>query len=223
MIAFLVARRLWLAALIASSFAAGLTVAGTHWFDTSAGTKVLGEKVQGSGSSSQSSGSGTTPSSGNGGSGGSGGSSTSPTAGGGNGGSTVSPSAAGGGGNGQGNGGNNGNGGKSFTIAGQTNGLYPGGTVQLHLTVTNNENQPMTVQALKASLVSIVKAAGAPAGTCSPTVTIGSWTGTAFLVPRNTVGMAAPGYIPVTVAYSAPDACQGASFNLSYSGTAVQS
>ena len=122
--------------------------------------------------------------------------------------------------NGQGNG--NGNGNKTFTIGGTANGLYPGGTVHLQLKVTNALNQDMTVTALSATLGSITKAVDAPAGTCSPTVTIGSWTGTSFTLPANTTNMNATGYLPVSIAHNAPDACQGATFNLNYSGTAVQ-
>jgi hypothetical protein len=139
----------------------------------------------------------------------------------GSGGSSASPNANGKGNNGNGNGGNSGSAGKTFVISGTVEGLYPGGTTELHLTVASDLNQAMTVESLSASLSGVIKAVGAPAGTCDGPVTIGSWTGSSFDVAENS-SVSAPGYIPLTLASSAPDACKGATFNLHYSGTAVQ-
>lgn len=146
-------------------------------------------------------------------------------------------SAAAGTGNGNGNGkggGNNGNGGgngggpvtppaKTFQISGSLGGIAPSVTRQLVLTVTNPNNQTIKVTALSASVASITKAAGAPAGPCSAIslLQVGSWTGTAFIVnPGQT--RAITGHIPLTLSNSSGDGCQGATFNLNYTGSAVQ-
>jgi hypothetical protein len=118
--------------------------------------------------------------------------------------------------------GSGGGGGKGFSISGSVNGLYPGNTVQLHLTVSSALNQDMNVNSLSAVFSMVVKAPQAPAGTCTPALTIGSWTGTTFRLPKNTLSEPAPGYIPVTLAKSASDACQGATFDFTYSGSGSQ-
>jgi hypothetical protein len=125
--------------------------------------------------------------------------------------------------NGNSNGNGNGNGNKTFTISGSVSGLYPGGTVQLQLHVATTENQDMTVTKLSATQGATTKRAdNPPPGTCAPILTIGSWTGSPFTLPKNTPDLQTPGSISVTLSQSAPDACQGATFNLIYSGTAVQ-
>ena len=115
-----------------------------------------------------------------------------------------------------------GNGNKTFSISGTATGLYPGGTVQLQLKVSNALNQDMLVKKLSASLVGVTKAVGAPAGTCSPGLTIGTWTGSSFTLPKNTANLTAPGSIAVTMSKNANDACQGATVNLKYAGSADQ-
>jgi hypothetical protein len=187
------ARRLWLAWLVLL-FVVVASVVAVVKTHNDAGTKVLGEKITGSGSSSQSAGAGN----GNGNSG----------CGNGN-----------GGGNGCSNNGN-GNGNKTFTITGGTDGLYPGGTVHLQLRVSNPQNQAMTVRSLSAQLDTIVSATSV---TCTTTVTIGPWTGGApFTLGASAQNVPVPGYIPVSIAHSTPDSCQGAIFNFIYSGTATQ-
>lgn len=109
----------------------------------------------------------------------------------------------------------------SFTIAGDVEGLYPGHTVNLVLTVSTSFARNMTVNVLSATLNSVAKATNAPTGTCSPNITVGAWTnGAPFLLPARTSNQSAPGYIPVTLASNAPPACEGATFKLTYSGTA---
>jgi hypothetical protein len=113
-----------------------------------------------------------------------------------------------------------GNGNKSFVIHGAVDGLYPGGNMRLHLTLTNPGDQPMVVTALSAALAST---AATLDNTCSADMTIGAWTNsTRFELPRNAVDYPVPGYIPVSLAHSAPDRCQGNTFPLHYAGTAVQ-
>jgi hypothetical protein len=133
-------------------------------------------------------------------------------------------------GNGLGNNGNGlGNGAgipaKDFTISGQLTGLAPGVTAHLYLTVTNPNNQAIKVTALSAVLSSVVKASNAPSGTCAASTSnlqIGAWTGEQFTIAKNASGSSSPSYIPVTMPASVANACQGATFNLTYSSTAVQ-
>lgn len=157
---------------------------------SSPSTNVLGEKVTGSGSSN------------------------------------VSPLAAGGNGNGNngngnGNGGSSGNNspGKAFTISGSVQGLFPGATTKLFLTVNNPNNQAMTVTALSATLTSVSGASGCAA--TASNLTISPYTGGTFDVAANGSAVSV-GYIPLTLPSSVANACQDAMYNLTYSGTAVQ-
>lgn len=132
-----------------------------------------------------------------------------------------------GGGN-NGNGSGNGTGGttptaKTFQITGAVNDLAPTVTRQLVLTVTNPNSQTIRVTSLGATVASIAKAAGAPAGPCSATslLQVGSWTGAAFDVAAGQT-RTMTGHIPLTLSNSSGDGCQGAAFTLNYSGSAVQ-
>lgn len=126
--------------------------------------------------------------------------------------------------NGNGNGNTNGNPpSKSFVIRGSLTGLAPGIMIELHLTVDNANNQDIKVTGLSAMVASVTKAAGAPSGTCATnSLSIAPWTGSAFTAKKNTDDTAAGGYIPVTMQSSAPGACQGARYVLTYTGTGVQ-
>ena len=141
---------------------------------------------------------------------------------------TGSGSSTAAGGNGQGNNGNgNGNGGstgnaspgKAFTISGAANELFPGALTKLHLTVTNPNTQAMTVTDLKATLQSV---SGAPSCTATTAnLTIQNYTGEQFDVDKNASKLST-GYIGITLPSTVSNACQDATFNLSYTGTAVQ-
>jgi hypothetical protein len=129
--------------------------------------------------------------------------------------------------NGNGNSATNGNTagsqGKAFAISGALSGLTPGATGHLMVSVTNPNNQDMKITSLSATLLSVTKAANAPTGTCaSSAFTVGAYVGSYFTVTKNTTRSSSPGYIPVTLSHNAPNACQGATFNLSYSGTGSQ-
>lgn len=117
--------------------------------------------------------------------------------------------------------GNDGGGKKTFSIAGGAEGFYPGGTIHLLLTVSNPQNQAMTVESLSASLAYITEAPGVTPGSCAADVSIDSWTGSAFLLDKSAQDVRAPGDIPVTLSHDAPDACQGATYHFNYSGKAV--
>lgn len=133
-------------------------------------------------------------------------------------------------GNGQGNNGSGlgnkpGNPAKDFSLSGQIDGLAPGVTVKLRLNVDNPNNQNIRVTGLTAALQSITKASGAPTGECTVSdsnLRIGPWSGQEFVVPRNSTVSSDPSFIPITMPSTVSDACEGATFNLSYSGTAVQ-
>jgi hypothetical protein len=123
----------------------------------------------------------------------------------------------------------NGNGhsapGKAFTISGTLSGLFPGVTSKLYLTVNNPNNQAMTVTNLTATVTSVTKAANAPAGTCAATaanLVIHAFTGPSFTVAANSSRSASPAYLPVVMPSSVANACQGATFTLSFSGTGTQ-
>lgn len=139
-----------------------------------------------------------------------------------------SSSGHGKGGGNSGNGGGNGGGPvtpppKTFQISGAVNDLAPAVTRQLVLTVTNPNNQAIRVTSLSATVVSITKAVGAPAGACSPTslLQVGAWTGSAFNVSAGQT-RTITGHIPLTLSNAAGDGCQGATFRLNYTGSAAQ-
>ena len=115
--------------------------------------------------------------------------------------------------------------GKAFTITGSLTGLFPGVASKLYLTVANPNNQAMTVTNLTATVTSVTKATNAPAGSCTATaanLVIQSFTGPSFAVPANSSRSSSPAYIPVLTPLSAANACQGATFTLTYAGTGTQ-
>jgi hypothetical protein len=120
-------------------------------------------------------------------------------------------------GNDNGNNGNGGNGGngngdnpKGFTISGSLTGLYPGASKPLVLTVTNPNNQAITVQSLTVT-------PHATGGCTAGTLTTGPFT--AFQVPGRS---SATTSITIRMSGTAGDACKGVSWPLTYSGTAVK-
>ena len=98
----------------------------------------------------------------------------------------------------------------AFTISGKVGGLYPGAVRSLKLTVTNHESFKIVVT----SLTTTVGAAKAGCGGSNLKVT--SFSGQ-LKVPAK--GKASTS-VHVTMAHSAPNACQSAVFPLHYSGQA---
>lgn len=103
---------------------------------------------------------------------------------------------------------------RSFTLAGNTAGLFPGGTVQLPLTAENPNEEDIRV-----TLV-MVSVAGTSASSCSASnLETTNYTGPGFVVPGNGSRTIA---LPVTMSRGAPDACQNVTFSLSYAGEAEE-
>jgi hypothetical protein len=99
---------------------------------------------------------------------------------------------------------------KDFTISGQANGLYPGGSRPLVLTLANGNNFPIRVTVLAVAVASAnATCAGANvrvAPLVAPVVVPANGTATTTLTAR--------------MANNPPNACKNATFGLTYSGTA---
>jgi hypothetical protein len=117
---------------------------------------------------------------------------------------------------------------KSFLIGidHQADDLGPGATTNVYMTVTNTTNQNIVVDGLSATVTAVTRdAQNHFSGTCTLAnagATVGTWTGQPFPVTQSPTPSSSPGYIPLSLATSAPDACQGAAFTLSFSGTAAK-
>ncbi len=101
-------------------------------------------------------------------------------------------------------------------------GLYPGGPAQpLSGNFTNTNSGPIQVASVNATIASVTKATGAPAGPCTatdftlsgfPTTTI-----TPAEIPSGTgVGSWSGGSIAMVNSASNQDGCKGATVNISY-------
>jgi hypothetical protein len=120
--------------------------------------------------------------------------------------SAASKPKAGGQGNGQANGH------KDFVVSGQVENLRPSGTRPMVLTVRNPNSVGIRV-------TSITVRAGAASASCQASLlTLPQWTGS-LAVPKNGTAMLT---VNVGLKPTAPDACQGARWPLTYGGTAVK-
>ena len=121
---------------------------------------------------------------------------------------------------------------KSFTIAGNipgssTQGFYPGLTQPLNLTITNPYNFSITLTGITVT----VPSGNAQSGCANSNMTVSRAFNAlpAVQIPANTTetltaANATAAQLPqLTMLHSAPNACQGASFQLGYSGTASKS
>lgn len=108
---------------------------------------------------------------------------------------------------------NNGNGNgeshKDFTISGSVPSLYPGATKQLVLTVSNPNNFAIKVTSLK------VTTAGASTPGCTASSVVTDSLATPLVVDKD--GTATTN-VAIRMASDTPNACQGATFTLVYSG-----
>lgn len=100
-----------------------------------------------------------------------------------------------------------------FSISGGVNGLYPGASLPLVLTITNPAAFPIVVTSVSTSV-------GSPAATgCASTnLTVTQFSGRLSVPARSAATLT----LTATLSHAAPDACQGAVFPLTYSGTAVK-
>jgi len=143
-------------------------------------------------------------------------------------------------GNSQGNGATNGNGNDpkgSFNVAGQAQGLFPGAVVALPLTLTNPQSFGIVVNQLTVTVQApVLPSPPLPGVTLTPACTaaaveVGVVDGQGFKAqnPINVSvnlgknGTAQLSTVRLHMVASPPDACQGATFSLSYGGSAVKS
>jgi hypothetical protein len=126
-------------------------------------------------------------------------------------GSSAAPKPkAGGQGNGQANGQANGH--EDFVVSGQVENLRPGGSRPMVLTVRNPNSVGIRVTSLT------VRAGNASTACQASSLTLPQWTGS-LVVPKNGTGTLT---VQVSLKPTAPDACQGARWPLTYGGTAVK-
>jgi hypothetical protein len=102
---------------------------------------------------------------------------------------------------------------KEFLLGGDVSGLYPGAELPMAVTVTNPLPQVIVVTSVRAATV------GSDRGGCDPSlVTSPGWTGSV----RVASGGQANVFVAIRMSGSAPGACQGATFTLQLTGTAVR-
>jgi hypothetical protein len=98
----------------------------------------------------------------------------------------------------------------SFGIRGEVTGLFPGDSQPLVLTVSNPQHFAIVV-------TSIVTTVSSPGGGCSRSyMTVSGFSGALTVAARGL----AQARVTATMSLAAPDACEGAIFPFSYSGTA---
>lgn len=97
---------------------------------------------------------------------------------------------------------------RTFTIVGDVDGLYPGAETAMVVTVTNDAAQPLLVSRVRAS---VDDASSACPGTV---VEVDPFDGAVTVPARST------SEVPLTFRMlpSAPDACRGATFPVTYTG-----
>ena len=104
----------------------------------------------------------------------------------------------------------NANGHQEFVVSGRVEGLRPGGTRSLALTVQNPNSVAIRV-------TSITVAAGTARPGCpGSSLVLPQWTGSLPVAQRGTASLS----VNVRLPAGAPDACQGATWPLTYGGTA---
>jgi hypothetical protein len=104
------------------------------------------------------------------------------------------------------------NGHRDFVVSGQVENLRPGGSRPMVLTVRNPNSVGIRVTSLT------VRAGAASAACQASSLTLPQWTGS-LVVPKNGTATLT---VNVALKSTAPDACQGARWPLTYGGTAVK-
>jgi len=105
---------------------------------------------------------------------------------------------------------------KSFSIGGNISGLFPGAHLNLPVLVTNQNSQDIKVMQIQITVTGTDKA-DCSTGTTNLQPT--NYTGPGFVVARNSTVTV---LMPITMPGSVANACQGATFQLRYSGSAVK-
>jgi hypothetical protein len=100
--------------------------------------------------------------------------------------------------------------GGAFHARGQVGGLYPGASRGLRLTVVNRSPSPLSVTSIRVSV------GDANPGCGSATLVPTSFRGSVWIQAWNIKRLK----LPVRMRLSAPDACQGALYPLTFIGTA---
>jgi hypothetical protein len=103
---------------------------------------------------------------------------------------------------------------KNFQISGQVSGLYPGAQKQLNLSVSNPNNFAINVTSLTVTV-------GSPGvvGCAQSNVAVTNFSGSLIVAKNATVTKS----LPINMLSSAPDQCRGATFPLTFGGTAEKS
>jgi hypothetical protein len=112
---------------------------------------------------------------------------------------------------------------KSFRISGDTTGLWPGITgATLVVTAENQNNFPIVINSLTAAVTS-VSPSSCPltvgsGNTARSTVRVSAFSGSLRVGANSSIRRS----LPITMDAAAPDPCSGASFTLTYGGTATK-
>jgi len=101
--------------------------------------------------------------------------------------------------------------GGSFTIKGDARGLYPGRRARLAVTVSNRNDFAIRVTSIRVRV-------GNATGCARTNLAVGNFRGTLRVGAKRKRRV----WLPIAMRRSAPDACMGARFKLTYSGRAVK-
>ena len=101
---------------------------------------------------------------------------------------------------------------ESFVVSGDVAGLAPGVTRTLSLRLSNPNRDAISVEAL------VVTVGDSSTGCSGDTLQVGALAGPVLVPGSGEAGAS----LPVTMASSAPSVCQGATFRLTYGGSAVK-
>lgn len=102
---------------------------------------------------------------------------------------------------------------KSFRLTGSVSGLYPGGVRPMVVTIANLSRQALDVRTIRVASVSSRRK-----GCSARLISSPGWSGHQRL-PRSGTRRVS---IPIQMAAAAPQACVGASFKLTLTGTATR-
>lgn len=100
----------------------------------------------------------------------------------------------------------------AFRISGKAKGLYPGGTRKMRVRVGNPHPFPIVVKRVR------VTRRGGAAGCPGTAVGVRPFRGSRRVAPGRTAAIR----MKIRLAAGAPDACQGVTFRLTFSGKAVR-